>query len=67
MFPAEVWDAYEGVIAGVDGWQAQLDEWGVAFAVVSAKDAAFADRLDAAGWRRVHVDDDGSVFARPAN
>ena len=28
LFPASVWDAYEDVIAGVDGWQAQLDDLG---------------------------------------
>ena len=28
LFPASVWDAYEEVIAGVDGWQAQLESVG---------------------------------------
>ncbi len=65
MFPAEVWDAYEGVIAGVDGWQAQLDEWDVAFVIVPTKETSFAARLDAAGWREVHTDDDGAIFAHP--
>ena len=31
LFPAEVWDQYEAVVAGVDGWQEQLDAWDVAW------------------------------------
>ncbi len=49
MFPVEVWDAYEGVIAGVDGWQAQLAEWDVAFVVVPTKETDVR-RSPAAGW-----------------
>ncbi len=52
LFPASVWDAYEGVIAGVDGWQAQLDAWDVAFVVVAAPEEAFAARLAAAAGAR---------------
>ena len=35
-----VWDAYEGVVAGGEGWQAQLDGWGVTIVVVAAGRAA---------------------------
>ena len=59
------WDAYEDVIAGVDGWQAQLETWEVAFVVVPASDDAFAQRLTTAGWNAVYTDADGSVFAAP--
>ena len=65
LFPASTWDAYEGVIAGVDGWQAQLDTWDVAFVVVAKPEEAFARRLTAAGWRQVYSDEDGSLFAPP--
>ena len=29
FFPAAVWDAYEDVVAGVEGWAGQLAAWGV--------------------------------------
>lgn len=66
LFPASTWDAYENVIAGVDGWQAQLEAWGVAFVVSAASDEAFAERLVGAGWTEVYTDADGSVFAAPS-
>ena len=46
VFPVEVWDQYERVVAGVDGWQDQLDDWGVTI-VVAAGDGqdAFSARL----------------------
>jgi hypothetical protein len=65
LFPASVWDAYEDVIAGVDGWQDQLAAWDVSWVVVAAPDGAFATRLTGAGWRQVYTDEDGSVFAAP--
>jgi hypothetical protein len=64
IFPASVWDAYTAVADGVDGWQAQLDAWGVSIVVVSDEDPDFAARLTGAGWRTVHADDDGWVFVR---
>ena len=66
LFPPSVWDAYAGVVAGVDGWQAQLDAWDVAFVVVAAHEDAEAGRLTAAGWRSVYTDADGWIFAAPA-
>ena len=66
LFPASVWDAYENVIDGVDGWQAQLAAWNVSFVVVAKPDEAFAARLSAAGWRPVYSDGDGSLFATPS-
>ena len=65
LFPASVWDAFGAVVDGVDGWQAQLDAWGVTLVVVAHKDADFAARLAASGWRTVYADDDGSVVVRP--
>lgn len=67
VIPVEVWDAVEGVVAGRDGWQAQLDAWGVTLVVVALpKGDAFADRLTAAGWVELHRDRDGILFAREA-
>ena len=65
VFPVEVWDTYERVVAGVDGWQRQLDDWGVTI-IVTAGDAAgaFDARLVSAGWTSVYSDGDGSLFRR---
>ncbi len=64
LFPARTWDEYEAVVAGADGWGAILDAWGVTVVVAAKGDDAFATRLTAAGWRRVHADDDGSILVR---
>ena len=64
LFPPDVWDAYEQVSAGVDGWQATLDGWAVDVVVVAPKGNDFADRLETAGWVAMYTDDDGSVYVR---
>ena len=64
FFPAMVWDAYEGVLAGSDGWEDQLVGWDVSIVVVDDADGAFAARLAAAGWERTYRDADGAVFRR---
>ena len=51
LFPATVWDDYEGVVDGVDGWEAQLEAWDVAFAVSAANKPGLTDHLTGAGWR----------------
>lgn len=61
LFPLATWDAYERVIAGAEGWQAQLKTWAVTIIVVSAAETDFAPRLSAAGWRTVYTDADGSI------
>jgi len=66
LFPAATWDAYEHVIAGVDGWQARLATWGVTWVVASKQDEDFARRLAAAGWHVMYADDDGSLFSAPS-
>ncbi len=63
LFQPDVWDAYQLVASGGDGWQAQLQRWGVTIVVVAGDgDAAFAARLTEAGWRHVYTDSDGQVF-----
>ncbi len=41
LFPPEVWDQYEQVVAGVEGWDEQLATWGVELVVVEAEQAGF--------------------------
>jgi hypothetical protein len=65
LFPPDVWERYEQVEAGVDGWQEQLDAWGVTIAIAAGDGAdAFTERLMGAGWRQVHEDEDGRVLVR---
>ena len=66
FFPPEVWRAYEGVLDGVDGWQDQLDTWGVTLVVTTADAAAdaFGTRLTTAGWVEVYRDRDGRIYVR---
>jgi hypothetical protein len=65
VFPVDVWDRYEGVLAGVDGWQGQLDAWRVTLAVIGPDDDPAADRLTGAGWTELYRDADGAVLAAP--
>jgi hypothetical protein len=62
VFPPEVWEDYETVTGGGEGWSEILDRWGVTIVVVPAEDEAFAERLSGAGWRAEFQDDDAIVF-----
>jgi len=62
VFPPEVWDDYQAVVDGTDGWQAILARWGVTLVVADADDEAFVARLRAAGLPEVYADDDAVVF-----
>ena len=62
FFPADVWEAYERVVAGADGWEDQLATWDVAIVVAQAHDTAFRDRLVASGWTELYQDADGSIL-----
>lgn len=62
LFPADVWRTYEDIVAGSDGWQARLHDWGATIVVVRAADADLARRLAGAGWSTAYTDGDGSVF-----
>jgi hypothetical protein len=64
FFPAEVWTAYEGVFAGVAGWDRQLDEWGVTVAITEPTDMSLADRLGGLGWQARYEDPDGTIWVR---
>jgi hypothetical protein len=62
VFPAHVWEDYEAVTEGRDGWQDILARWEVDLVVASNRDDAFRDRLVESGWQIVHADDDGSLL-----
>jgi hypothetical protein len=62
LFPPDIWDTYENIVAGGDDWEAQLRDWGVTIVVVGIRDTAMAGRLPAAGWQQVYADADGSVW-----
>jgi hypothetical protein len=68
FFPAEVWDDYEQVLAGVDGWQATLEGWDPDLVVVEGDDGAgLGARLEREGWREVYRDADGRILAPGAD
>ena len=62
LFGPGVWDTYESIVAGRDGWQRALADWRVTHIVVEADATAFLDRLAAAGWEIVHEDEDGALL-----
>ena len=64
MFPAQVWDDYTKVVAGVEGWEAILDGWDVTYVVVESGNDGFESRLVGAGWEVVRADIDGSILGR---
>jgi hypothetical protein len=67
MFPADVWDGYDVVVHGADGWQDQLARWGVTIIVAAGGDEDDqVARLEAAGWTVTYHDEDGTVLRSPA-
>ncbi len=65
LFLPATWDAYEAVGAGVEGWEIQLEAWGVRFVAVGPEQAAFHDRLLGAGWVERYAGVDGALLSRP--
>jgi hypothetical protein len=67
FFPAQVWDDYERVLAGVDGWEAILQGWDPDLVVVEGDDGGgLGARLQARGWRELYRDADGRILAPAA-
>ena len=65
LFPAKVWDDYDAVHRGTDGWQQVLAGWAPAFVVATRDEDAYVARLVANGWTIAHTDADGTIL-RPA-
>jgi hypothetical protein len=67
FFPAEVWNDYERVLAGADGWQAIMQGWNADVVVVEGDDrSGLGARLVRAGWREVYRDTDGRILVPDA-
>lgn len=64
LFPAQVWDDYDRVKAGIDGWQDIVGGWGVTVVVLAVTETEVRDRFLAAGWRQTYGDDDGLILVR---
>jgi hypothetical protein len=62
LIPAEVWAAYEGIVAGVEGWQEQFNGWRVTVAITEPIDASLERRLRDLGWTARYQDADGTVW-----
>jgi hypothetical protein len=65
LFPVDVWNAYDQVAAGADGWAERLEAWGVTIFVVSAGNEALTNRLAKAGWHQEYSDEDGVILLAP--
>jgi hypothetical protein len=65
VFPVQVWDDFDRVRTGVDGWQSILKSWEIALVVAEHDDTAFVDRLIGAGWRDAYHDADGTILIAP--
>jgi hypothetical protein len=66
VFPDRVWEDYDAVSAGREGWQGVLDRWGIDVVVAERRQQAalIPFILQDPGWRLVHRDADGMIFVR---
>ena len=64
LFPAQVWDDYETVRSGGDGWQLILERWNPTFVVATEDEDELVARLHLAGWMTAYADGDGTVLVR---
>ncbi|MEJ7749081.1 MAG: hypothetical protein WKF56_07240 [Candidatus Limnocylindrales bacterium] len=64
LFPSTVWDEYERVVDGAEGWQERLASWDVSMVVVGPTDFEFSSRLARAGWSETYRGLDGALFIR---
>jgi hypothetical protein len=65
FFPSTVWQDYETVEAGADGWSRILGTTNVSLVVLKAPSDAMIERLTAAGWDLRYEDGEGAIFAAP--
>jgi hypothetical protein len=69
LYPSTVWDEYDAVIEGDEGWQSVLGRRGLTIVVTDAGGGRrpLADRLRAdPAWREAYADADGAVFVPAA-
>ena len=65
IFPDRIWNDYDDVMSGREGWQEVLDRWHVDAVVLRATDTTLRPLIAKdAGWRLAYEDDLGSVFVR---
>lgn len=64
VFPPQVWDDYDTVHRGAEGWQDILARWAPTLIVATDGEDAFVERLKAAGWAETYQDDDGAILSR---
>jgi hypothetical protein len=67
LFPGAVWDDYDTITDGFDGWRDTLERWEATLIVTA--DGLGRSPLDARlaaepAWRQVHSDADGAVWIR---
>ena len=65
VFPIEVWDEYDTVRRGGEGWQQVLAAWAPTFVVATDDEGVFIGRLKAAGWSDLYHDVDGTILWHP--
>ncbi|MFL5777850.1 MAG: hypothetical protein ACJ761_02800 [Chloroflexota bacterium] len=65
LFPSTVWEDYDKIRKGVEGWQDVLRRYGATLIAVKDTDQALHDRLVAAGWAERYADIDGWILAAP--
>jgi hypothetical protein len=66
VFPGFLWETADAVAAAQTGWETALDHYGATIVVTEGAATSPLARVlaDAAGWRLVHADDLGTVWAR---
>ena len=65
LFPRDVWDSFDRVRDGGDGWQATLAAWKVRFVVATDEEKDLVSRLIAAGWTTGFHDELGTILVAP--
>jgi hypothetical protein len=65
IFPDRIWNDYDAVMSGREGWQGVLDNWHVDAVVLQTSDTTLRSFIiKDAGWRLAYEDDLGAVFVR---
>jgi hypothetical protein len=64
LYPADVWNAIDGIEAGTPGWEEPIRNWDVTLIVAAPGQGALVQRLTGAGWRDAFHDEDGTLLVR---